>query len=131
MTEDKRPNDLLSAWVSACDSDTQVMDEMLSVLLVGHDASSACIAWTAYLLMKNPEVQQQLALEVDACRSDDDLQRAPLLTAVLKESMRLCVGSLRRSGMMATLGRAMLTITLACGLAFAGTHLQLSTAADR
>ena len=87
MAPAQRPADLLTAWIAAqeaeaaagrfvgvstrADPDRQIVDELLSILLVGHDASSACVAWTCHLLATHPDVQERVFAEVDGVSDVD------------------------------------------------------------
>ncbi|HYX19646.1 MAG TPA: cytochrome P450, partial [Thermoanaerobaculia bacterium] len=94
--------DLLSLLVSASDTegdgrgmtDAQVRDEAITIFLAGHETTANALAWTWYLLAKNPDAEARLHAEVDAVlggRSPTaaDLPRLPWTEMVLAESMRL------------------------------------------
>ena len=93
--------DLLSGLSRAVDhegdgrglSDRQVRDEAMLMLNAGHETTSAALTWTCYLLSRHPEVQRQVAVEVQdgpcktAARKGDD--GFPLLERVIQEALRL------------------------------------------
>ncbi len=94
--------DLLSLLVSASDTegdgggmtDAQVRDEAITIFLAGHETTANALAWTWYLLARNPDAEARLHAEVDAVlggRSPTaaDLPRLPWTEMVLAESMRL------------------------------------------
>lgn len=90
--------DLLSMLLAAQDedgtamSDRQVRDEAMTLFLAGHETTANALAWTLYLLAKNPEARAKVEAEVDALGrvpSYEDLVRLPYTLAVLKEAMRL------------------------------------------
>jgi cytochrome P450 len=93
--------DLLSLLVSACDTegdgggmtDAQVRDEAITIFLAGHETTANALAWTWYLLARNPEAEARLHAEVDAlggrAPTAADLPRLPWTEMVLAESMRL------------------------------------------
>jgi cytochrome P450 len=56
---------------------------MLTMLIAGHDTSTALLAWTFALLGQHPEIYQRVVPEVDT------LEKSPLLDQVIKESLRL------------------------------------------
>ncbi len=73
--------------------DRLVRDQMLTMLIAGHDTSTALLAWTLYLITQYPQVQNRLLVELGAT-SEDDFSRETLdsltyLDCVIKESMRL------------------------------------------
>lgn len=75
-------------------SDTQIRDEVVTLLLAGHETSATALAWTLYLLGTHPDVEQHLS---DVLNSElggeaalaGDLARVPYLKQVVQESMRL------------------------------------------
>jgi cytochrome P450 len=76
-------NDLLQHLIDAGLSDSLIRDQMLTMLIAGHDTSTALLAWTFALLGQHPDVQTRLVEEVDS------LDKSPLLDQVIKESLRL------------------------------------------
>ena len=78
-----RPSDLLQHLIDAGLSDDVIRDQMLTMLIAGHDTSTALLAWTFALLGQFPDVYVRLIREVD------NLDKSPLLNQVIKESLRL------------------------------------------
>jgi cytochrome P450 len=88
------PPDLLSALIQAGLDDDLVRDQLLTMLIAGHDTSTALLAWTLYLLGSHPTVLARAQEEVrsvvgDAPPGPEELRQLPLLTRVIKESLRL------------------------------------------
>jgi cytochrome P450 len=92
--------DLLSMLLLARDdagagmSDEQVRDEVLTMILAGHETTANTLAWALYLLSQNPAAGQALHAEVTTVLGDRaptlaDLPNLPLCEHVLKESLRL------------------------------------------
>jgi cytochrome P450 len=77
-------NDLLQHLIDAGLDDGLIRDQMLTMLIAGHDTSTALLAWTFALLGQHPEIHAQLVQEVD--QADIKYQ---LLDNVIKESLRL------------------------------------------
>ena len=77
------PSDLLQHLIDAGLSDDLIRDQMLTMLIAGHDTSTALLAWTFALLGQHPDIHTRLAEEVDT------LEKSPLLDQVIKESLRL------------------------------------------
>ncbi|PWH13677.1 MAG: hypothetical protein DDG59_13945 [Anaerolineae bacterium] len=75
--------DLLQALIEADYPDAVIRDQMLTMLIAGHDTSTALLAWVFVLLGKHPSVMEELSLEV----AQND--KSPLLDAVIKEALRL------------------------------------------
>ncbi|WP_192809295.1 cytochrome P450 [Actinomadura montaniterrae] len=101
-------------------SDAELRDEVLTLLLAGHETTAAALTWTLILLSRYPAARDRLEAEVDdvlggrdpaagaldagALEAGDldvadldvadldvaDLDRLPWTRAVLSESMRLC-----------------------------------------
>jgi cytochrome P450 len=76
-------NDLLQHLIDARLSDDVIRDQMLTMLIAGHDTSTALLAWTFALLGQHPEIHQRTVQEVNT------LEKSPLLDQVIKESLRL------------------------------------------
>ena len=75
-------------------SPQQVRDEAITILLAGHETTANALTWTWYLLSQNPEVEARLHAEIDAVLDGRlptlaDIERLPLVDAVVTESMRL------------------------------------------
>lgn len=82
--------DLLRAGLS----DSLVRDQLLTLLIAGHDTSTAHLAWTLYLLAAHPASQRLAQAEVDAVcgglpPSPEALSRLVYLGQVIDESLRL------------------------------------------
>jgi cytochrome P450 len=75
--------DLLQHLVDAGLADKVIRDQMLTMLIAGHDTSTALLAWTFALLGQHPDVLARVVREVDST------EKSPLLDQVIKESMRL------------------------------------------
>ncbi len=63
-------------------TNAELRDQLVTLLLAGHETTAAALAWTLYELARHPDVQQQAFA---AARGNDD----KYLEALLKESMRL------------------------------------------
>lgn len=93
--------DLLSMFLSARDeetgesmSDRQLRDEVMTMLLAGHETTSLALSWTYYLLSAHPDVEQRLADEVERVTGGSvpvyaDVEPLTFTRMVLEESMRL------------------------------------------
>jgi cytochrome P450 len=94
-------DDLLARLMRARDPETgqamndeQLVDNLLTFYLAGHETTAKALTWTLYLLARYPEWARRLEAEVDAAAGDGDVtaahaERMPLVQQVLKESMRL------------------------------------------
>jgi cytochrome P450 len=76
-------NDLLQHLIDAGLTDNVIRDQMLTMLIAGHDTSTALLAWVFALLGQHPDIHQRVTHEVDT------MDKSPLLDQVIKESLRL------------------------------------------
>uniref|UniRef100_A0A914XA88 Cytochrome P450 n=1 Tax=Plectus sambesii TaxID=2011161 RepID=A0A914XA88_9BILA len=74
----------------------EVVENCYAFLLAGYETTSTALAFTAWLLAKNPDAQDKLQSEVDQHINEfgdkipyDSLMKLPYLDAVFKESLRL------------------------------------------
>jgi len=94
--------DLLSMLMAARDAegdgsgmtDAQLRDEVMTLILAGHETTANALAWTWWFLAQHPEIDARLAAEVrDACGDRPitmaDLPNLPYTRAVFSEAMRL------------------------------------------
>jgi len=75
--------DLLQHLIDAGITNDIIRDQMLTMLIAGHDTSTALLAWTFALLGQHPEIHQRVINEVNT------LEKSALLDQVIKESLRL------------------------------------------
>jgi cytochrome P450 len=93
----EQPADLLTTLVSQPDlTDDLIRDQLLTMLIAGHDTSTALLAWSLYLLGNHPEAMRQVQEEVDRVLGDSDIPptieqiNALVYTEqVIKEALRL------------------------------------------
>ncbi|XRB13933.1 cytochrome P450 [Pseudoscourfieldia marina] len=72
-------------------------DDLMTLLIAGHETSAAVLTWTFYLLAQNPKVAAKMRAEIDAAMPDgpsalttDDISnKLRYTTRVIYESMRL------------------------------------------
>lgn len=72
----------------------RMRDELITLLLAGHETTASTLGWTCYLIDKHPEVTERLraeALQVlgDRLPEYDDLRKLTYTTMVVEEVMRL------------------------------------------
>ncbi len=82
---DSAKPDLLQHLIDAGLDDERIRDQMLTMLIAGHDTSTALLAWTFYLIGAHPETHQRLVHELDKTQD----ARPHLLDEIIKESLRL------------------------------------------
>jgi len=94
--------DLLSMLIAARDaegdgggmSDRQLRDEIVTLLMAGHETTANALTWTWFLLSRNPHVEAELHAELDRVLGGrrpevSDLPQLTYTRSVLAESMRL------------------------------------------
>ncbi|HZS59652.1 MAG TPA: cytochrome P450 [Gemmatimonadaceae bacterium] len=85
--------DLLSMLIDM-DDDQLLRDEVVTILMAGHETTAVALSWTWYLLSQHPEAEAKLHAELDVVLGGrvptaDDLPRLTYTRHVLAESMRL------------------------------------------
>lgn len=93
--------DLLAMLMAARDaqtgegmSDQQLRDEMMTMLIAGHETVASALAWTWHLLAGAPETEARLHAEVDRVLAGrpptvEDLPNLPYTARVFEEALRL------------------------------------------
>ncbi len=97
----ERHDDLLEMLLEARDegtgegmSDQQVRDEVLTLLLAGHETTANALSWAFFLLAQHPHVEARLQEEYQQVLNGrpatiEDLPRLPSTRMVVEEAMRL------------------------------------------
>ena len=81
-------DDILTLLLSARDehgdplTDRELRDELITILLAGHETTATSIGWAFERLLRNPPALQRLVAEVKAGKSD-------YIEAVIKETLRV------------------------------------------
>ncbi|GAB1540215.1 cytochrome P450 [Scytonema sp. NUACC21] len=90
--------DVLSLMMSARDEDGQPMtdrelrDELMTMLVAGHETTASALAWAFYWIDFLPEVGDKLLEELGTLGSNPDptaVTKLPYLTAVCQETLRI------------------------------------------
>ncbi|NEQ52976.1 MAG: cytochrome P450, partial [Leptolyngbya sp. SIO3F4] len=91
-------NDILSLLMEARDEagqpmeDAELHDELLTMLLAGHETTASAISWALYWIHHEPQVYQTLVNEIESLGPSSDpvdITKLPYLTAVCNETLRL------------------------------------------
>jgi len=83
------PGDILSLLLAARDekgnplTDAELRDELITILLAGHETTATSIGWAFERLLRTPAALERLTAEVTAGESSDYLE------AVIKETLRV------------------------------------------
>jgi len=86
-----RRSDILSLLMQARDEDGQPMtdaelrDELVTLLLAGHETTATSVAWAIERLVRHPQKLARLVAEIDAQPEDGE----QYMTAVVNETLRL------------------------------------------
>ncbi|RQH49132.1 cytochrome P450 [Okeania hirsuta] len=95
---DPNRTDILTLMLLARDeegqgmTDQEIRDELITMLVAGHETTATAIAWAVYWVHKQPEVYQKLMEELTTLEIDADpmtIFRLPYLTAVCQETLRI------------------------------------------
>lgn len=91
----RAPDDLASKIMTTPDPETgavftptEMVDEVATFFLAGHETSASALAWSLYLLACSPEWQDRLAAEPEV-RDFADLRKIGAARAVFRETLRL------------------------------------------
>jgi cytochrome P450 len=94
-------HDMLGAILAAVDetdgstlTESEAQGQIIGLLIAGHETTATALTWTFFLLAGHPEVEAALHDELDRALNGStptfaDLERLPLVEAIIRESMRL------------------------------------------
>ncbi len=90
--------DILTLLMSARDdngqqmTDTELRDQLVSLLLLGYETTAAVLAWAFYLIHSSPQVLKKLMPELETLSdppNPEAISQLPYLTAVCQETLRI------------------------------------------
>jgi cytochrome P450 len=88
-------HDVLSVLLAARDEDGQPLsdqalrDELVTMLVAGHETTATSLAWAVHHVLSHPEVRARLEAELATPRTPQEVVRLEYLDAVCKETLRL------------------------------------------
>ncbi len=95
------PDDILSQMLAATNRETgetmsraELRDELITLIVAGHETAASGLSWLFYLLSQNPTVEGELVAEIDGVLNGrlpttDDLPNLPTVKRVIAEALRL------------------------------------------
>jgi cytochrome P450 family 110 len=95
---DPSRTDILSLMMAARDevgepmTDVELRDELITLLVAGHETTATSLSWAFYWIHHLPQVREKLLQELDTLGENPDLNtifRLPYLDAVYKETLRI------------------------------------------
>jgi cytochrome P450 family 110 len=95
---DASRSDILSLLMAAQDEDGNLMtdvelrDELITLLVAGHETTATAIAWAIYYIHKYPRIKSQLLGELESVGENPDsnvIFKLPYLSAVCNETLRI------------------------------------------
>ncbi|MGQ4648531.1 cytochrome P450 [Lyngbya aestuarii] len=96
LENDDSRTDILSMLIEACDleghkmSDLELRDQLVSLLLLGYETTSAALSWAFYWIHSSESVLNQLLSELNTVGPEPEaMAQAPYLTAVCSETLRV------------------------------------------
>lgn len=72
--------------------DRQLVDEVLTMIVAGHETTASTLNWVWYLISQHPDVEQKLSNELEtlpSCFDSIDLSRFVYTRQIIDEAMRL------------------------------------------
>ena len=90
--------DILSLMMLARDEagegmkDYELRDELMTLMLAGHETTATAIAWGLYWIHRHPEIKAKLRAEIASLGADAEpmaIAKLPYLDAVCKETLRI------------------------------------------
>ena len=96
--EGNHRDDILSLLLEARDeagnamSDEEIKDELLTMLLAGHETTASALAWALYWIDMIPSVGEKLMAELATIPNDSDqvaITKLPYLSAICQETLRI------------------------------------------
>ncbi|MBE9052526.1 cytochrome P450 [Nostocales cyanobacterium LEGE 11386] len=90
--------DILSLLISAryddgqAMSDVELRDELMTMLVAGHETTASALTWAFYWIDQLPEVREKLQRELETLGANPEpssIAKLPYLTAVCQETLRI------------------------------------------
>jgi cytochrome P450 len=91
----ERRSDILSLLLDAKDengdgmTDVELRDELMTLLVAGHETTANELAWTFELLLRHPRAMKRVMEEIGGFGGEPNIEKLPYVDAVIKEVLRL------------------------------------------
>jgi cytochrome P450 len=91
----EQSDDLLGRLLEADFDARELRDQVLTMLMAGHETTAKALSWSTYLLDRHPDLAERLDADLDRAIGAErlptvaDLDRVPLLQRVVREALRL------------------------------------------
>lgn len=90
-------NDILTLLMLAKDeageslTDEELHDELMTLLIAGHETTASALVWALYWVHYLPEVREKLLKELNGCGETNKIEivKLPYLNAVVSETLRI------------------------------------------
>jgi len=91
-------SDILTLLMSARDeagqsmTDEELHDELMTLLVAGHETTASALTWALYWIHRLPDVQEKLLHELNSLGDDtppSEIAKLPYLTAICQETLRI------------------------------------------
>jgi cytochrome P450 family 110 len=98
QTKNQNRTDILSLLMSANYDDGQAMsdkelrDELITLLILGHETTASALVWAFYWIERSPQVREKLQSELDTLMYQPEpstINKLPYLTAICQETLRI------------------------------------------
>lgn len=94
------PNDLATKIMTTADPETgelfstqEMVDQVATFFLAGHETSASALAWTLYMIASCPEIQDRAAQEAQAAWDENpefgDMRKLGFIRDIFREGLRL------------------------------------------
>lgn len=92
--QDREATDMLSVLIYSGMSDDLIRDQLMTMLIAGHDTGTAALSWALYALAAHPDIQAKARAEIDAVLGDapptaENIDSLIYLEQVVNETLRM------------------------------------------
>ncbi len=73
-------------------TEAQLLDQLRTLLIAGHETSATALAWALFYILSNPDIEYKLRTELESSSVNyclENIIKLPYLTAVCQEALRI------------------------------------------